>query len=166
MFLLCLDIRTRRRRRKKKHSHMKQLKPKLPLQFRSNAVPRCGMRGLFKDPVFPTDDLLLMVEFCKHFGVWRRWQQPEGVPHWRWSLKRKEKTPETLRGSLHHFWCGPMATARIWQLSDKGLAAETHGFLSGPLCLDAEEMRRREAVASLRSCVWLVSWRQRDLNWN
>lgn len=74
---------------------MKQLKAKLPLQFTSNAVPRCGMRGLFKDPVFPTDDLLLMVEFCKHFGVWRRWQQPEGVPRWRWSLKRKEKkTPK------------------------------------------------------------------------
>lgn len=95
MFLhVTLMFRCKDKKKKKKHSHMKQWKPKLPLQFTSNAVPRCGTQGLFKDPVFPTVDLLLMVEFCKHFGVWRRWQPPEGVPRWRLSLKRKEKNPQ------------------------------------------------------------------------
>lgn len=64
----------------KKHRNIKQLKPKLPFPFTSNKVLLCGMHSLFKDPVFLTDYFLLMVEFCKRFGVGHRWQQPEGVP--------------------------------------------------------------------------------------
>lgn len=144
----------------KKHSHIKQLKPKLPLQFRSNTLPRCGMQGLFKDPAFPTDDLLLMVEFCKHFGVWHRWQQPEGVPDGAGVKKKKKKTPSEAH-----------CTTLMWANGNRkdltafwhGIGCRTHGFLSGALYPDEEEMRRRRWLrhAGLMSA---ACWRWRNLD--
>lgn len=73
---------------KKCHMHLnvfyfpniKQLKTELPFPFTSKVRLFCGTHGLFKDPVFLSDYFLLMVEFCNHFWVGHRWQQPEGIP--------------------------------------------------------------------------------------
>lgn len=141
----------------KKRRNIKQLKPKLPFPFTSNIVLLCGMHSLFKDPVFLTDYFLLMVEFCKRFGVGHRWQQPEGVPG-----GSGVKNPQRLAALL---WCGPMATTRIWQLSDTWLAAEPAASCLGALCPSEEEMRRRRWLRHMGlALVSTACWILRDVN--
>lgn len=89
-----------------------------------------------------------MVEFCKHFGVWHRWQQPEGVPDG--AGVKKKKHPQRFTAPL---WCGPMATARIWQLSDTGLAAEPTASCLGPSTLTR---RKWEGGGDCVTRVWCL----------
>lgn len=138
-------------------SNIKQLKPKLSFPFTSNVVLLCGMHSLYKDPVFLSDYFLLMVEFCNRFGVGHRWQQPKGFPG-DFGVQNPQ-SPTTL------LWCGPVATIRIWQLSDTWLAAEPAASCLGPLWLAEEEMRGRRWLHHMGLVlVFTAHWIVRELN--